>query len=297
MHPLDWIPHGIRLGRVTGVVACAHSPLPLLPLPPPFPPLLPHSLARFFVGTSDDMYCSGALVTYRSILTAAHCFRNRYTQIPLERFKDDTVRIGGVGMYDGFLVNVERVVLHPSYDWITGDHDVAVMTIRNAPLPATIAAKGLIVARIGYRGRVRVGTRLTQSGWGRTNVNVTQVEGNGLKKMTLSPRLLRQSFAVNDLGDCKRKLLVEGGIVEKASASQFFCGSLNDTVASCRGDSGSPAFSKSVSRTGRTFFYVEIIVSVRWREGGRGGGGPGRFPLVRERREREYAPRGGAELG
>lgn len=108
---------------------------------------------------------------------------------------------------------------------------------------------------------MRVGTRLTQSGWGRTNVNVTQVEGNGLKKMTLSPRLLRQSFAVNDLGDCKRKLLVEGGIVEKASASQFFCGSLNDTVASCRGDSGSPAFSKSVSRTGRTFFYVEGIVS------------------------------------
>lgn len=261
-----------------------------------FPPLLRRSVARFFDETGNVMYCSGALVTYRSILTAAHCFRNLYNRAPLEVFKAHTVRIGGLGMYDGFLVNVERVVLHPEYDLETGDNDVAVMTIRNAPLPSTFEAKGLVVARIGYRGRVRVGTSLTQSGWGLTNVNVTQVVGNGVKELALSPRLLRQTFAVNDLEDCKQKLFVEAGIDERATARQFFCGSLNDTVASCRGDSGSPAFSKTVTRTGRAFFYIEGIVSVRWL-GGRKGGGGVVCRRVRDGWERGYAARGRGELG
>lgn len=238
-----------------------------VPTPFPFCPLLlvspPYSLARFFIDNTDEFYCMGALITYRSIVTAAHCFSG-FEDVALA----DDVRIGGIRLYDGFSVDIEKIVLHPDYNPTTFENDVAVITIKNAPAPSRFARNGLVLARLGYRGRVQTGTTVRQSGWGATNVNVSQPDPNRMT-VAVSPTLLQQTMVINDMSECNRIVKDVIEIDEENNPVTHLCGSANDNVAICSGDSGSPVFTKSVTRTGRSFYYVEGIVSVRSRGGGR----------------------------
>lgn len=245
----------------------------LLCSPPPPPPLT-DSLARFFIDGTSEFYCMGALVTYRSILTAAHCFSG-FEDIALT----DDVRIGGTGLLDGFLVNIEKIVVHPDYNPTTFENDVAVVTVKDAPAPSTFRSKGLVLARVGYRGRVKVGTSVMQSGWGATNVNVTQTDPNR-PTLAVSKTLLQQKMVINDMSVCNRVVKDDIQIDEVNNPVTHLCGSVNDNVAICSGDSGSPVFTKTLTRSKRAFYYVDGIVSVRWwvgeqGEGGAWGGGVG----------------------
>jgi len=213
------------------------------------------SLARFFIGGSTDYYCAGALVTYRSVLTAAHCFAG----FEAESLSDD-VKLGGIRLFDGFEAKIEKIVIHPDYNDVTFENDVAIVTIRNAPAPSEFERKGLGLARLGYRGRVKVGTTLRQSGWGATNVNVTQTDPNR-QTLAVSEVLLRQDMLNNDMAVCNKFVKDVIGLDEVNNARTHLCGSINDNVAICSGDSGSPVFTESTTRSGRTFYYVEGIVS------------------------------------
>lgn len=236
--------------------------------PPSFPPRSPDSLARFFIDGTDEYYCMGALATYRSIVTAAHCFSG-FEDIALA----DDVRIGGIRLFDGFPVQIEKIVVHPDYNPTTFENDVAVVTIKNAPAPNTFASYGLVLARLGYRGRVKIGTDVRQSGWGATNVNVTQ-DGSGRQQVAVSPTLLQQNMVINNMSECNRIVKDVIQLDEVNNPVTHLCGSINDNVAICSGDSGAPVFTKTVTRTGRAFYYVEGIVSVRWWVAGEGGGEP-----------------------
>ncbi|GAB0490223.1 hypothetical protein MMPV_001455 [Pyropia vietnamensis] len=212
-------------------------------------------LARFFIDNTDEFYCMGALVTYRSILTAAHCFHG-FEDVALA----DDVRIGGIRLYDGFPVDIEKIVLHPDYNPTTFENDVAVITIKNAPAPARFERNGLVLARLGYRGRVNTGTVVRQSGWGATNVNVTQTDPDRMQ-VAVSPTLLQQTMVINNMSECNQVVQDVIQINEVNNPVTHLCGSINDNVAICSGDSGSPVFTKSVTRTGSAFYYVEGIVS------------------------------------
>lgn len=212
-------------------------------------------LARFFIDGTDEYYCMGALATYRSIVTAAHCFSG-FEDVALA----DDVRIGGIRLFDGFPVQIEKIVVHPDYNPTTFENDVAVVTIKNAPAPNTFASYGLVLARLGYRGRVKIGTDVRQSGWGATNVNVTQ-DGSGRQQVAVSPTLLQQNMVINNMSECNRIVKDVIQLDEVNNPVTHLCGSINDNVAICSGDSGAPVFTKTVTRTGRAFYYVEGIVS------------------------------------
>lgn len=212
-------------------------------------------LVRFFIDGTNEYYCMGALTTYRSIVTAAHCFAG-FEDVALS----DDVRIGGIRLFDGFLVDIEKIVVHPDYNPTTFENDVAVITIKNAPAPATFARNGLVLARLGYRGRVKTGTAVRQSGWGATNVNVTQDNPNR-QTVAVSTTLLQQDMLINDMNECNQMVKDVIQIDETNNPVTHLCGSIRDNVAICSGDSGSPVFTKTTTRTGRAFYYVEGVVS------------------------------------
>eukprot|EP00168_Porphyra_purpurea_P010978 TRINITY_DN2751_c0_g1_i6.p6 TRINITY_DN2751_c0_g1~~TRINITY_DN2751_c0_g1_i6.p6 ORF type:complete len:109 (+),score=50.34 TRINITY_DN2751_c0_g1_i6:920-1246(+) len=65
----------------------------------------------------------------------------------------------------------------------------------------------------------------------------------------------------NDMAACNTFVKDIIGLDEVNNPRTHLCGSLNDNVAICSGDSGSPVFTTTTTRSGRILYYVEGVVS------------------------------------
>ncbi|KAK1857774.1 hypothetical protein I4F81_000389 [Pyropia yezoensis] len=147
-------------------------------------------VAKFFLPGGVDFYCGGSLVGGRGdrVLSAAHCFEGADVSA-------DVVRVGGVALFDGFQVKIKAVVLHPDYDPVTLENDLAVVTLAGMPPSKELRDAGVYPAQLNrVGGRPWAGEEVTHTGWGETSAT-----GGGT---TVAAELAATRMRVSAHADC-----------------------------------------------------------------------------------------------
>ena len=110
-------------------------------------------VAVFPIASDGEKYapagiCTGTLVTVDDIVTSGHCIME-----PLQLYGNAIVAfVVAVGGYDGEVIPVSKIAVHPYYDSQTGSaYDIAMMTLARVPNPA-IGPLPVIKSRITGAG-------------------------------------------------------------------------------------------------------------------------------------------------
>jgi secreted trypsin-like serine protease len=187
-------------------------------------------MAAVYDDDFQAQFCGGTLVAERFVVTAAHCFdwvRNPATDVE--------VLVGARELgRSGRRVGIERIYIHPSYNNVSLDYDVALVQLAQ---PVT----GIEFAEISSVQPTAPGANLRVTGWGTLN---------DLPKPSY-PVALQQvdvPFVPTAGGRCME---VQG------VTSRMICAGAGG-VDSCRGDSGGPL---TINR-GKGF--TELVGIVSW---------------------------------
>ncbi|XP_069355128.1 hypodermin-A-like [Maniola hyperantus] len=109
------------------------------------------------ISRENAQFCSGAIVNNRTIVTAAHCVENAEP-------RDLNVRVGSNIRGEGTVVPIQKIVLHPEYDYPQNNFDVAYLrtamditfsrTVLRAFLadPVGSVPREVLVTGYGYQG-------------------------------------------------------------------------------------------------------------------------------------------------
>ncbi|MFD5449599.1 trypsin-like serine protease [Streptomyces sp. NPDC003470] len=182
---------------------------------------------RGTAGESDDIgfFCGGAVVAPTKILTAAHCVKG-YNWYANGAVVTGTAQLAtGSDLHGGTVSGVWRQWNHPSYNAVTIDNDMALLT-----LPNPVGAKPIPMTTSADTASYRAGTAAKVYGWGRTT-STTDDLSDVLKTATLPI----QSDAT--CGGAWGADYVAGHMV---CAGAPATGSDAGTVTTCNGDSGGP---------------------------------------------------------
>lgn len=174
------------------------------------------------------VYCGGQYIGNQTVVTAAHCVRNFSREICVSFGLSQLLHGNACG--EGFVGahRVARVTLHPSWDPVTMDNDIAVLRLEKEPGGAVAIG---VADSSRYDGE---GTRLFILGFGRTD----SAEEQGILRMSnnvvVLPPQKFERLRVNE-----KVMLVAGDPrVLEANATLATHG-YTDT---CQGDSGGPLF-------------------------------------------------------
>lgn len=101
-------------------------------------------------------FCGGAILNYRWILTAAHCF------IGGTKAYDVYATVGATTLYDGLHHNVSRLLPHPYFNIQIVSYDIALVTVKT-PFTFNSLVQPISIAQNYMVG----GEEAIVSGWGR----------------------------------------------------------------------------------------------------------------------------------
>lgn len=181
----------------------------------------PFIVAVEYAATAEQ-FCDGTLLTPSKVLTAAHCVGKAATQ----------VRLGtnNATLVSGQVVAVSSKTIHPKYNEITTDYDVAVLTLAHpvtlsdtinvVRLPEACASASCIT------GLAKPGTLVRVAGWGATD-GQGNIYPNGLREVDIP--IVSQST-------CNSAM--DGAVTARMMCAGYAGGGKD----SCYGDSGGPLF-------------------------------------------------------
>ncbi|GHB42456.1 hypothetical protein GCM10010377_36670 [Streptomyces viridiviolaceus] len=182
---------------------------------------------RGTAGESDDIgfFCGGAVVAPTKILTAAHCVRG-YNWNANGAVVTGTAQLAtGSDLHGGTVSGVWRQWNHPSYNAVTIDNDIAVLT-----LPNPVTAKPIPMTSSTDTASYKAGTSAKVYGWGRTSSTSDDIS-DVLKTATLP---IQSDTTCSGAWGAD---FVKGHMV---CAGTPATGSDTGTVSACNGDSGGP---------------------------------------------------------
>uniref|UniRef100_F7GCM9 Transmembrane serine protease 9 n=1 Tax=Ornithorhynchus anatinus TaxID=9258 RepID=F7GCM9_ORNAN len=180
-------------------------------------------------------FCGATVVGERWLVSAAHCFN--HTKVEYVQAYVGTTTLSGT---DGSAVtiNIKRLVLHPSYNPMILDFDVAVLELARPLLFNKYVQPVCLPLAIQ---KFPVGRKCVISGWG--NVH----EGNATKPEVLQ----KASVGIIDQKTCS--VLYNFSLTDRMICAGF----LEGKVDSCQGDSGGPLACEEAPGV----FYLAGIVS------------------------------------
>ncbi|XP_005095429.1 transmembrane protease serine 9 [Aplysia californica] len=166
------------------------------------------------------LICGATVISPQWLLSAGHCFTT-----PVESAWAFTVLLDLVNrtvVSPSHRRNVEKYVLHPRFDNVTYDHDLALIKLDK---PLDLVGMGIRPACLPSSGQGFTGSNCIASGWG------TVQEGSDIKEKVLR----KVDVVVQNRRACARSL-----------SSTYFksfhicAGSPEGSKDSCKGDSGGP---------------------------------------------------------
>ncbi|XP_014210480.1 trypsin 5G1-like [Copidosoma floridanum] len=169
-----------------------------------------------FFGHDYDHFCCGSIISDRWVITSAQCSQAR----SVDHFH---VRVGSSEYYkNGAIHKVEQVLVHPNFDELTRDYDVALLKLR------TKITFDQTTGPINLPKSCNVPrTNLTIAGWG-----ASKLLG------PMSDKLLASSVEMIPRTECQS---IYGS---NAVTEHMFC-TFTEGFGPCVGDSGSPAVYKN----------------------------------------------------
>eukprot|EP00177_Eucheuma_denticulatum_P001291 GFKZ01002344.1.p3 GENE.GFKZ01002344.1~~GFKZ01002344.1.p3 ORF type:complete len:292 (-),score=49.17 GFKZ01002344.1:896-1771(-) len=200
---------------------------------------------KFFFNNEQNFYCSGSLIGYSYVLTAAHC----------GVVVGDTVRVGGIVLRSGYKAVVAEVLLHPDFEAGSLAHDVAVVRLEGLPDKKTLMENGVKAARLNRHGRFpEEGFVGVVSGHGSA-----QTDGSGASETLQSTR-----HTVYGIEKCKEEI-TQGKLGDEES---YLCMGDGDRSTTCVGDSGAGLwwYRVKVSPSGKTRKFFEVFGLVSFGE-------------------------------
>jgi len=127
-----------------------------------------------FQVNEKKFYCSGSLIGYPYVLTAAHC----------GVVKGDQVRVGGKLLRSGYKATVDEVYNHPDFERSSLKNDITVLKLAGLETKEELMNNGVYAARINRNQEYPdEGSMLVLSGHGST-----EEDGSGYSEELLATR-------------------------------------------------------------------------------------------------------------
>eukprot|EP00737_Agarophyton_chilense_P002653 gb/GEZJ01003038.1/.p1 GENE.gb/GEZJ01003038.1/~~gb/GEZJ01003038.1/.p1 ORF type:complete len:492 (+),score=74.69 gb/GEZJ01003038.1/:1331-2806(+) len=200
---------------------------------------------KFFYNDEENFYCSGSLIGYPYVLTAAHC----------GVVEGDQVRVGAQHLRAGYKASAAEVIIHPDFDASSLVNDLAIVRLDGLESEKVLNENGVRAARVNKNSSFPEQSFVgVVSGHG-------SVESDG---QGVSNELRTTRHTIYKMNKCRDEI-TQGNLGKEDS---YMCAGDGERSTTCVGDSGAGLWHYRVKtrKDGKVRKFYEIFGVVSFGE-------------------------------